>query len=233
MATALDMLEWIDAAERALWNVGAFSVAYSRAKVERFQKATNAVAGIAVNGPDKPPVPRIDVDGIWGPQTASAMRVLLMITDPNIPSASPATVQIQYRSGTFAASMERIFAARRQTLPALVSQVAAPPVTDATTEASREAQAAVAAAHEPLTAPAAPEAPAMQPPPDVAPPGPQPPAPMTTTDRTRRLEDLRVFGTRKRGQATDVPWFAIGLGVLAFAGVIGWAAYRKRQRSRA
>jgi len=231
MATALDMLEWIDAAERALWNVGAFSVAYSRAKVERFQKATNAVAGIAVNGPDKPPVPRIDVDGIWGLQTASAMRVLLMITDPNIPSASPATVQIQYRSGTFAASMERIFAARKQTLPALVSQVAAPPVTDATTEASREAQAAVAAAHEPLTAPAAPEAPAMQPPPDVAPPGPQPPG--ASGSSPVRIEDQYIFGLRQGTRGNDVPWFSIALGVLASAGVIGWAACPKRQRSRA
>lgn len=232
MATPLNMLEWIDAAEKALWNVGAFAAMYSHDKVMRFQKTTNVVAGIFINGPTKPPVPRIDEDGIWGPQTASAMRILLGITDPRVPSAQPATLQTQYRSGTFAATTERIFAARKQTLPALVSPSAAPPTPDATMEASMQAQAAVAAAHEPLTAPPAPESPAMQPPPDVAPPGPQPPASDASSGRHIRAEEQRVFGTRIRQQGVDVPWFSIALGVLAFAGVIGWAAYRKRQRSR-
>lgn len=233
MATPLNMLEWIDAAEKALWNVAAFAPLYSRDKVMRFQKTTNVVAGIAINGPTKPPVPRLDEDGIWGPQTATAMRILLGITDPRVPSGQPMTLQTQYRSGTFAATTERIFAVRKQTLPALVSPNAAPPTPDATTEASMQAQAAVDAATDPLTAPPAPESPAMQPPPDVAPPGPQPPAPETPSGRIVRGGEFRVPGMLRREQGADVPWFSIALGVLAFAGVIGWAAYRKRQRSRA
>jgi hypothetical protein len=49
----------------------------------------------------------------------------------------------------------------------------------------------------------------------------------------RVLDPIYVPGTRVQKQGGDLPWFAIGLGVLAFTGVIGWAAYRKRKRSRA
>jgi hypothetical protein len=49
----------------------------------------------------------------------------------------------------------------------------------------------------------------------------------------RVLDPIYVPGTRVQKHGGDLPWFAIGLGVLAFTGVIGWAAYRKRKRSRA
>lgn len=236
MTTALKAIEWIDAGTDALRSVGLFGAGYDRAKVTRFQKANNVFAGVLVNGAGTVPVPMLDVDGIFGPQTAGALRVLLRSPlQSAFPASTAAQVSVQWRTNgsAIATQVEQVLAARRAAAVASIPSNATPPAPNATTAASNDAQAAVAAAHEPLTAPAAPEAPVMQPPPDVAPPGPQPPAPMTTTDRTRRLEDLRVFGTRKRGQATDIPWFALGLGVLAFAGVIGWAAYRKRQRSRA
>ena len=236
MATALDAIEWIDAGADVLRGVGLFGAGYDRAKVTRFQKANNVFAGALVNGPGTQPVPMLDVDGLYGPQTASALRVLLRLSPSSpFPASTAAQTSAQWRAngGALATQIGQSLAARRALAVASIPSNAAPPTPDATTEASMQAQAAVAAAHEPLTAPPAPESPAVQPPPDVAPPGPQPPAPETPSGRIVRGGEFRVPGTLRREQGADVPWFSIALGVLAFAGVIGWAAYRKRQRSRA
>ena len=234
MATALDAIEWIDAGTDAIRSVGLFGAGYDRAKVTRFQKANNVLAGVLVNGAGTAPVPMLDVDGIFGPQTAGALRVLLRSPPQSaFPASTAAQVSVQWRTngGAIATQVGQVLAARRAAAVASIPSNAAPPVPNATTAASSEAQAAVAAAHEPLTAPAAPEAPAMQPPPDVAPPGPQPPG--ASGSSPVRIEDQYIFGLRQGTRGNDVPWFSIALGVLAFAGVIGWAAYRKRQRSRA
>ena len=233
MATALDAIEWIDAGADVLRSVGLFGAGYDRAKVTRFQKANNVFAGVLVNGPGTQPVPMLDVDGIYGPQTAGALRVLLgnPPTSP-IPATTAVQLSAQWRAsgGSVATAVGQYLAARRATAVGSIPSNATPPAPNATTAASNDAQAAVAAAHEPLTAPPAPEAPAAQPPPDVAPPGPQPTEPAVRAPVT--IEEQRVFGRRQGTRGNDVPWLAIGLGVLAFAGVIGWAAYRKRQRSR-
>jgi hypothetical protein len=234
MATALDAIEWIDAGADALRSVGLFGAGYDRAKVTRFQKASNVFAGVLVNGPGTVPVPMLDVDGIYGPQTASALRVLLGAppTSP-IPATTAVQLSAQWRAagGAVATAVGQYLASRRAQAVTSIPSNATPPTPNATTAAAQQAQAAVAAAHEPLTAPPAPEAPAAQPPPDVAPPGPQPGPPPPTPVRV--LDPIYVPGTRVQKQGGDLPWFAIGLGVLAFTGVIGWAAYRKRKRSRA
>jgi hypothetical protein len=235
MATALDAIEWIDAGADVLRSVGLFGAGYDRAKVTRFQKANNVFAGVLVNGPGTVPVPMLDVDGIFGPQTAGALRVLLRSPPQSaFPASTAAQVSVQWRTngGAIATQVGQVLAARRAAAVASIPSNATPPAPNATTAASNDAQAAVDAATDPLTAPPAPESPAMQPPPDVAPPGPQPPAPEMPSRRVVGSEEFRVLGMRKQSQGADVPWFAIGLGVLAFAGVIGWAAYRKRQRSR-
>lgn len=234
MATALEGIEWIDAGADALRSVGLFGAGYDRAKVTRFQKANNVFAGVLVNGPGTVPVPMLDVDGIFGPQTAGALRVLLRSPPQSVfPASVAGQVSVQWRAngGAIATQVGQVLAARRAVAVASIPSNATPPTPNATTAAAQQAQAAVAAAHDPLTAPPAPEAPAAQPPPDVAPPGPQPGSPPPTPVRV--LDPIYVPGTRVQKQGGDLPWFAIGLGVLAFAGVIGWAAYRKRKRSRA
>lgn len=230
----LNLLEWIDAGEAVLRNVGQFGPAYDRTKVERFQKATNVVAGIAANGPSSPPIPSVRVDGFWGAEVVSSLKVLLGLAPSNpFPHVFPNVYRYdQWNKPAIQTYIATGIATRRQQAQAaMAAQAAAPPAPNATAEAAQQAQAAVAAAHEPLTAPPAPEAPAAQPPPDVAPPGPQPPAPNGASTPVT-IEEQRVFGRRQGTRGNDVPWFAIGLGVLAFTGVIGWAVYRKGKRSR-
>jgi len=230
----LDVLEWITAGEAVLGNVGGFGRGYDRSKVERFQKANNALAGLAINGAGSPAVQRIAVDRLWGPETANALKVLLKTPlAAATPSANAETFRVQqWQNATTQARLILALTQRRRDLDAAMAAAATPsPVPNAAQAAGQEAQAAVAAAHEPLTAPPAPEAPAAQPPPDVAPPGPQPPAPNGASTPVT-IEEQRVFGRRQGTRGNDVPWFAIGLGVLAFTGVIGWAVYRKGKRSR-
>ena len=232
----LNLLEWVDAGEAVLRNVGQFGPAYDRAKVERFQKATNVVAGVAANGPSNPPIPNVRVDGYWGAEVVSSLKVLLKRAPSSpFPHVFPNVYRYdQWNNASIQTYIATTLATRRQEVQAaMAAQAAPPPAPDARVAAANDAQAAVNAATDPLVAPPAPEAPPVQPPPDVAPPGPQPPAPDASSGRHIRVEEQRVLGTRIRQQGADVPWFSIALGVLAFAGVIGWAAYRKRQRSRA
>ena len=228
----LDVLEWIDAGEATLKNVGGFGRGYDRTKVERFQKANNVLTGVAINGAGAPAVQRITVDGLWGPETANALKTLLKRLPSSLfPSANPETFRLsQWQNAGIQAEIVRVLTLRRQELEAAMAAAAtSSPVPNATQAASQEAQAAVAAAHDALTEPAAPGPTPIQPPPDEAAPGPQPPS---GARAPIRLADERVLGTRYRKSGTDIPWFSIGLGVLAFASVIGWAAYRKRRRAQ-
>lgn len=233
----LNLLEWIDAGDAVLRNVGTFGPAYDHSKVERFQKATNAVAGVLANGPTNPAIPSVRVDGYWGAEVVSSLKVLLKRAPVSpFPAVFPNVYRYeQWNNASVQTYIVTTLATRRQEVQAAIAAQAAPPMPDATSDASREAQAARDAATDPLTAPPTPEAPPVAPPPDVAPPGPQPPGPSGGTRSPGGGESapFYVLGNRERKQANDVPWFAIGLGVLVFAGVIGWATYRKRRGGRA
>jgi hypothetical protein len=227
----LNVLEWITAGEAVLDNVGKFGRAYDRQKVERFQKANNLVVGLPLQGAVTAPLAPIRVDGIWGPETVLALKTLLArAPDSYLPAQQPEAFRLQqWSQPNLRASIALAISARRELANEVFGAPAPSPVPNATQAAGQEAQNAVAQAHNVLTEPAAPGPAPIQPPPDEAAPGPRPPsgprAPI-------RLADEQVLGSRYRESGTDVPWFAIGLGVLAFAGVIGWAAYRKRQRAK-
>lgn len=226
----LNLLEWIDAGEALLRNVGQFGPAYDRAKVERFQKAVNASARSIVDDQEIRPV---RVDGFWGPEVVGALKVLLSHApnDP-FPSVYPNVYRYQQwnAAGTQAALAEH-FAGRRALL-ALVFELESPQassVPDATTAASSEAQAAVAAATDPLTAPPAPEAPPVQPPPDEAAPGPRPPSPREPlpsappgSGRLARRATVQSTGA--------VPWLGIGIGVTAAAALLWFLASKRKAK---
>jgi hypothetical protein len=226
----LDLLEWADAGDAVLRNVGQFGPAYDHAKVERFQKATNAVEGVTVAGAT---VSRVRVDGLWGREVVRALQILLGFRqgDP-VPAVYPNVYRYQqWNNGATQSSILLRLADFRQAVPALFPAPAAPP--DPRVAAASEAQAAAeAAATEPLTAPPAPEPAGIQPPPDEAAPGPRPPSPRDPLPPPP--PGGARLSTREGSKSTGgVPWLGIGLGVLAVAGVIGWAVYRQRKRGRA
>jgi len=223
----LDLLEWVAAGEAVLRNVGTFGPAYDRTKVERFQKAVNAVAGIIV---DDQEIIRVRVDGFWGPEVVGALKVLLSHA-PNDPFPSVYPNVYRYRQWNAAgtqADLAEHFAGRRALILAVTSsQASAPPAPDPRVAAASEAQAAAAAAAtEPLTAPPAPEAPPVQPPPDVAPPGPRPPSPRAPLPPAPPGSRLTRNGAKTE---STFPWLGVSLAVLVIGG-IGWLALSKRKK---
>lgn len=222
----LDLLEWVDAGEAVLRNVGQFGPAYDHAKVERFQKATNAVEGVNVAGAV---ISRIRVDGLWGPEVVRSLQILLALRvgDP-LPSVYPNVYR--YQQWNNAATQTYVvtrLADLRLAIPGLFPEPAAAP--DPRVAAASEAQAAVAAATDPLTAPPAPEAPPVQPPPDEAAPGPRPPSPRAPLPPPPGGGRLARRATVK--STGDVPWLGIGLGVVGATALL-WLFVSKRRKSR-
>lgn len=228
----LNLLEWIDAGDAVLRNVGTFGAAYNHSKVERFQKATNAVAGVFANGPSNPAIPRVRVDGYWGAEVVSSLKVLLKLAPSNpFPHVFPNVYRYeQWNAASVQTYIATTIATRRQEVQAAIAaQAAPPPVPDATTEASREAQAAISQSTAPLTAPPTPEAPPVQPPPDVAPPGPQPPGPSSPREPLPPAPPGSGLSPRNGAKTESTfPWLGVGLAVLVIGG-IGWLAISKRK----
>ena len=221
----LDLLEWIDAGEAVLRSVGQFGPAYDRTKVERFQKATNAVEGTPTSTGET--VSRIRVDGLWGPEVVRTLQMLLGLPVGNaFPSVYPNVYRYQqWNTASTQVYITTSLAALRAAIPGLFPEPAAAP--DPRVAAASEAQAAAAAAAtEPLTAPPAPEAPPVAPPPDVAPPGPRPPSPRAPLPPPPPGSRLASRGGAKT--ESTFPWLGVSLAVVGAAVVIGWAMRRRR-----
>jgi hypothetical protein len=223
----LDLLEWADAGDAVLRNVGQFGPAYDHTKVERFQKATNAVEGVTVAGVA---VSRIRVDGQWGPEVVRSLQILLGFRqgDP-VPAVYPNVYRYQqWNNGATQGSILLRLADFRLAVPALFPEPAAAP--DPRVAAASEAQAAAAAAAtDPLTAPPAPEASPVQPPPDEAAPGPRPPSPRAPLPPPPPGSRLAPRGGTKT--ENTFPWVGVGIGVTAAAALL-WLFVSKRRKSR-
>lgn len=222
----LDLLEWIDAGEAVLRNVGQFGPAYDRAKVERFQKATNAVEGTRTAVGET--VSRIRVDGLWGSEVVRALQMLIGLpVGYSLPSVYPNVYRYQqWNNASTQAYITTALASLRRALPGLFPEPAAAP--DPRVAAASEAQAAAAAAAtDPLTAPPAPEALPVQPPPDEAAPGPRPPSPRAP------LPPPPPGGLAHRAPVkpqSDIPWLGIGLGVTAAAALLWFLASKRKAK---
>jgi len=170
--TQFNVLEWIDAGEAVLRNVGTFGRQYDRTKVERFQKVNNLLAGTAINGASAPAIQRITVDGLWGPETANALKALIKrLPSAPLPSNNAETFRLtQWKSAAVQTALLLILSTRRGEVEAAMAATGEPYTVVTLTPgqaAGQEAGAAVDAAEQRLTDASPDTRTPIQPPSDV------------------------------------------------------------------
>jgi hypothetical protein len=221
-----------------LRNIGVRGAAYDRVVMRQYQQAFNAALPAYRASPTGPfsglmgAIP-LTADGIWGIQTAKTVFATLRVAFPSLqqPPDLPGLIPgwwtrsgsaVTQGLGNLAASMSAQIQA--QTNPSIIAQSATGTEAVATardtgSSVSTTTARVVDSAQQPGQA---------SPPPGTAPGASAPIAPTGSRGGAPLPTEFRVTGNRPAPL-----WIFWGLGILTFAGVVTWAAWRKHKRRKA
>lgn len=243
-ASAEAYRDYADALLALLRNIGVRGNAYDRVLVQRYQQTFNQALPVLQSNPGNAAMVGflglrpLTVDGLWGFNTAKTVNALFRGVLPNAPAVPERTNSVPQWWTTVGTYVTRVLAELSTGAGALVTALNNPQTAAAQSQTGAEVINAVQQTSSnvgttearTLTDPTVPPLPS--PPPEGAGRTTQTLTPTQTSTPTQilvqRLPAQLVAGSR----ATPL-WIFWGLGILSFAGIIGWAAWRKKKRRQA